>query len=107
MREVLPVTSALQVARLLFRVDEQEALTSSNVRYVEVDNVVYQQYLPVSGYQQCEGIVSTYFPVTTDGVGSPPPIPSSPSVTASTVTSPRASMAALTRPTNCSQFHAK
>lgn len=107
MREVLPVTSALQLARLLFRVDEQESLTASDARYVEVENAVYRQYQPVSGFQQCEEIMSRYFPAAADILASPPTNPSSPVAAAPPVASPRTPLSALTRATNCSQFHAK
>lgn len=113
MREVIPVPDALQVARQLFRTDDQEALILADAQWIEADNGVYQQYLPSSGFAQCEAIVSSYFTAATDAF----PLSFVPTGDTdgpaafqggrrSVVTTPRTPMMSP-RPTNVNHFHGR
>ncbi|KAL4154990.1 hypothetical protein PRNP1_007104 [Phytophthora ramorum] len=61
MREVIDVPHALELARLLFRVEEENFIVESDTFFTEVESTVYRQYLPTNGYQQFESIISSFF----------------------------------------------
>ncbi|KAE8906475.1 hypothetical protein PF005_g5125 [Phytophthora fragariae] len=61
MREVIDVPHALELAKLLFRVEDECSIIESDAFFTEVENIVYRQYLPSNGYHQFEAIVSSYF----------------------------------------------
>ncbi|RLN53658.1 hypothetical protein BBJ28_00022006 [Nothophytophthora sp. Chile5] len=117
MREVMDVSHALELAKLLFRVEEETAILASDASLIEVENAVYQQYLPTNGYHQFEAIVSSYF---VDADASTATTPASKEVldeeehgdesissgNRRPPGSPRHA-SVLVRPTNCNQFHAK
>ncbi|GMF20597.1 unnamed protein product [Phytophthora fragariaefolia] len=61
MREVIDVPHVLDLAKLLFRVEDESAIIESDTHFTEVENVVYREYLPTNGFQQFKAIVSSYF----------------------------------------------
>lgn len=107
MREIIDHTCALEMARKLFRVDEEEHILHEDQLLIEADNPVYARYLPSQGFHQFGSILSRYF--------SPVDIPANPTTSSNQSTlispssplSPRYESGSLTRPSNLNQFHAK
>jgi hypothetical protein len=116
MREVIDAPHALELAKLLFRVQDESSIVESDMPFTEVENLVYRQYLPTNGYQQFEAIVASFFvdpdsqaaAVTAiteadDGASDCQPLANT---CRRPVGSPRRA-SALVRPTNLNQFHSK
>uniref|UniRef100_K3WUB3 Uncharacterized protein n=1 Tax=Globisporangium ultimum (strain ATCC 200006 / CBS 805.95 / DAOM BR144) TaxID=431595 RepID=K3WUB3_GLOUD len=61
MRELIALPQALNMAKTLFRVDEEASLRDADAAIVEVENAVYKKYQPSSGYNQLEAVLSNYF----------------------------------------------
>ncbi|CEG36858.1 IQ motif, EF-hand binding site [Plasmopara halstedii] len=58
-REIIDVPHILELARILFRVNDERSIVESDTSITEVENVVYREYLPTNGLQQFEDIVSS------------------------------------------------
>ncbi|POM61918.1 hypothetical protein PHPALM_28991 [Phytophthora palmivora] len=116
MREVMDVPHALELAKLLFRVDDESLIVESDSQFTEVENAVYRQYLPTNGYHQFESIVSSYFVDPDTQAAAVSAINDASDGDADTLVffntckrpsvSPR-HVSAMARPTNYNQFHAK
>ncbi|GMF11788.1 unnamed protein product [Phytophthora lilii] len=117
MREVIDVPHVLDLAKLLFRINDEASIVESDTPFTEVENIVYRQYLPTNGYEQFKAIVSSFFvdpdsqaaavssinEVENDGQNDN-------HVLANTCRRPAGSprhASAMVRPTNFNQFHAK
>ncbi|KAG7402043.1 Transmembrane protein 63C [Phytophthora boehmeriae] len=114
MREIIDVSNALELAKLLFRVGDESFIVESDMPFTEVENAVYQQYLPTNGYHQFESIVSSFFIDADSQTASMAPMPEgqnwdnevSPNNCRRPTESPRR-VSSLARPTNFNQFHVK
>ncbi|KAF4036624.1 hypothetical protein GN244_ATG11334 [Phytophthora infestans] len=114
MREIIDVPHVLELAKLLFRVQDESFIVESDTPFTEIENVVYRQYLPTNGYHQFESIVSSFFidpdrqaavvASTIEGGDTDSPI------LAASCRRPDGSprrASTMIRPTNYSQFHSK
>ncbi|EGZ30716.1 hypothetical protein PHYSODRAFT_472171 [Phytophthora sojae] len=115
MREVIDVPHALELAKLLFRVEDENSIIESDTHFTEVENVVYRQYLPTNGYHQFEAILSTYFvdpdtqAATVSSINEAETEENNPHSSGNCrrpAGSPRRT-SAMVRPTNFNQFHSK
>ncbi|KAL3674531.1 hypothetical protein V7S43_000479 [Phytophthora oleae] len=115
MRDVIDIPHALELAKLLFRVEDEAFIIESDTHLTEVENAVYRQYLPTNGFQQFQSIISSFFidPDTqAAAVSSITGIndEETDQILASTCRRPDGSprhASAMLRPTNYNQFHAK
>ncbi|KAG6619322.1 IQ motif, EF-hand binding site [Phytophthora cinnamomi] len=117
MREVIDVPHALELANLLFRVEDENSIIESDTPFTEVENVVYRQYLPTNGYHQFEAIVSSYFVDPDSQAAAVSSINEADNeeqpdsyLQASSCRRPSGSprrASAMVRPTNFNQFHSK
>ncbi|OWZ22071.1 hypothetical protein PHMEG_0003291 [Phytophthora megakarya] len=116
MREVIDVPHALELAKLLFRVNEESFIVESDTPFTEVENIVYRQYLPTNGYHQFESIVSSFFvdpdtqAATISQIHDATDGDSDTCLSVNTCRRPSGSprqVSAMVRPTNFNQFHSK
>ncbi|KAK1947242.1 hypothetical protein P3T76_001252 [Phytophthora citrophthora] len=115
MREVIDIPHALELAKLLFRVEDEAFIIESDTHLTEVENTVYRQYLPSNGFLQFQSIISSFF-VDPDvqaaavssitGVNDEETDQTLVTICRRPNGSPRRASAML-RPTNYNQFHAK
>ncbi|ETI34242.1 hypothetical protein F443_19209 [Phytophthora nicotianae P1569] len=61
MREIIDIPHVLELAKILFRVEDESFIVENDTPFTEIENVVYRQYLPSNGYHQFESIVSSFF----------------------------------------------
>ncbi|KAG3202046.1 hypothetical protein PC128_g3480 [Phytophthora cactorum] len=113
MREIIDFPHVLELAKILFRVEDESFIVESDTPFTEVENVVYRQYLPTNGYHQFESIVSSFF-VDPDSQAAAV----SSTIEEDTDSQPLANScrrpdgsprraSAMVRPTNYNQFHSK
>ncbi|KAG7386763.1 Axonemal dynein light chain domain-containing protein 1 [Phytophthora pseudosyringae] len=111
MREIIDVPHVLELAKVLFRVEDESAIVESDAPLTEVENSVYRQYLPTNGYHQFEAIVSSFFVDADSQAAAVSSITEGEDQTPASACrrpdgAPRRASAML-RPTNYNQFHAK